>query len=134
MEYFIYCLRIIENGLRKLARSSVFSTVWILVIWGILHYLTDNETVFNYLLIGAVVCLLNTWLANFAFKRGKSVITVKHGWLIMAGVVLVLYHAGFEAAAVFVAAAILASPFFWATAYEGIVGLSLLTALAINMA
>ncbi len=130
MEYFIYCLRIIENGLRKLARSSVFSTVWILVIWGILHYLTDNETVFNYLLIGAVVCLVNTFIANLVTRRGKAVINVSYTWVSMAGLVLVLYHAGFIPAAVFVAAAFFASPFLGASVYEGIVGLSLLITLA----
>lgn len=130
MEHFIYCLRIIENGLRKLARSSVFSTVWILVIWGILHYLTDNETVFNYLLIGAVVCLLNTIVTNLGIRKKKMVFKVSYTWVIMAGTVLVLYHAGFVAAAVFAAAVFLASPFFGATICEGIVGLSLLITLA----
>lgn len=123
MEYFV-------NLLKKAAKSLIVTTVAIVVLWGALWHLTDFATVAGYFGIGVAVCVLNTWLLNFKKRKVENIFRVQGSWVIMAGAVLVLYYAGFEAAAILVAAAILASPFFWASIYEGIVGLSLLLVLA----
>ena len=102
----------------------------ILVFWSALYHLTDFGTVFKYVGIGVFVCMINTLILNLRQRKFVTVFQVKSSWVVMAGVVLVLYHAGFEAAAVFTAAAFMASPLFWATLYEGIVGLTLLAVLA----
>lgn len=126
MEYFI-------NLLKKVAKSVLVSTVLIMFLWGVLYHLTDFETVTHYFGIGVAVCLLNTLLRNLQKRKMENVFYVSAYWIIMAGAVLVLYHAGFTAAAVFVAAAVLVSPLFWASIYEGIVGLTLLIVLGMQM-
>lgn len=126
MEYFV-------NLLKKAARSLVVTTILILVLWGTLWHLTDLATVENYCFIGIGVCAFNTVVCNYKNRKEKNLLKVQSSWVIMAGLVLVLYHAGFEAAAVFAAAAILVSPLFWATIYEGFVGLTLLIQLMILM-
>lgn len=114
--------------LKKTVKSAVVTTVMILVLWSILIHLAGLGAVFGYLLIGAVVCWINAII--FSLKTGKLIFfRVETSWVIMAGVVLVLYHAGFQIAAVFAAAAIFASPLFWASICEGVVGLSLILAL-----
>lgn len=118
------------NLLKKAIKSVVIITILIAVLWGTLYHLTDFDTVVRYLGIGAAVCAINTVIYNFRQHKITSLFYVKGLWVIMAGVVLVLYYAGFEAASVFVAAAILASPFFGATISEGLVGLTLLITLA----
>jgi len=123
MEYFV-------NLLKKAARSLVVTTLLILVLWGTLWHLTDLTTVETYIFMGMAVCAFNTVVCNCKNHQEKNLLKVQSSWVIMAGLVLVLYHAGFEAAAVFAAAAIFASPFFGATIYEGIVGLTLLINLA----
>ncbi len=105
-------------------------TLLILVLWGTLYNLTDLATVTKYFWIGVAVCMLNTIVRNFKLKS-KSVIHVSARWIVMAGLVLVLHHAGFEVAAVFTASVFLASPFFGATVCEGIVGFTLLVILAV---
>lgn len=122
MEYF-------KNLFRKAAQSFVISTVLIVFLWGTLYYLTDFSTIADYFFIGLLVCVLNTLISNLS-KPKKNVLYVQSSWIIMAGAVLVLYHTGFDAAAVLLAAAIFVSPFFWASLAEGIVGLSLLITLA----
>lgn len=123
MEYF-------TNLLKKAFKSVVVTTLLIAVLWGALYHLTDFATVASYVLAGIVVCAINTAIRNIRMHKFESIISVQGNWVVMAGAVLVLYHAGFIPAAVFVAAAIFVSPFFWATICEGIVGLSLLAALA----
>ena len=121
MEYLNYLLK-------KAVKSTLITTVLILVLWSTLIHLAGIGAVLGYLLIGAVVCWINAII--FSLKTGKLIFfRVEASWVIMAGVVLVLHHAGFEIAAVFVAAAIFAAPFFWATICEGVVGLSLILAL-----
>lgn len=127
LNYFLY-------QLKRFRRIFCWANVVVALLWGALYYLTDWETVSDYFLIGILVCTVNTLVYNLSKRRVASLIWMRYQWLIMAGVVLVLYHAGFAAAAVFVAAAILVSPFFWASIYEGIVGLTLLLTLAYNMA
>ena len=115
--------------LRKAGKLTLITTVMILVLWSALVYLAGIGAVLGYLLIGVFVCWINALI--FSLKTGKLIFfQVKSSWLIMAGVVLVLYHAGFQIAAVFASAAIFASPLFWASICEGVVGLSLLLALA----
>ena len=126
MEYFI-------NSLKKAAKSMLISTVLILFLWGLLYHLTDFETVTNYFWTGVAVCSANTLLSNLRKRRIENLFHVSGYWIIMAGAVLVLYHAGFTVAAVFVAAAVLVSPLFWASIYEGIVGLTLLIVLGMQM-
>lgn len=126
MTYFIHLLK-------KALSSMVITIILILALWGTLYQLTDFETVTGYLAIGFIVCILNTMIRNLRQDNEQNLLWVKSSWFVMAGVVLVLYHAGFTFAAVFVAAAILASPFFWATMYEAIVGFVLLTSLARNL-
>ncbi len=121
-----YCL----YQLKKFRRIFCWTNVVIALLWGALYYLTDWETVSNYFFIGILVCAVNTLIYNISLHRMVHLLWMQYQWMIMAGVVLVLYHAGFTAAAVFAAAAILISPFFWASIYEGIVGLSLLLMLA----
>ena len=116
--------------LRKAIKSLIVTTILILILWGALYKLTDFGAVATYFGIGVAVCLLNTVIANLRKRKMENVLRVQGSWVVMAGVVLLLYHAGFIAAAVFVAAVILASPFFGATVYEGIVGLTLLITLA----
>jgi len=123
MEYFI-------NLLKKAVKSVIFATALILLIWGVLYHLTDWTTVVNYFWIGFCVMAVNTWIANFRNRKIDSLLRVQSSWIIMAGVVLVLFHLKFETAAVLAAAAIMASPLFGATIYEGIVGLTLLIVLA----
>ncbi len=116
--------------LKKSLKSAVVTIVLILVLWGILYNLTDFTTVSNYFWTGVAVCVLNTLISNLRKRKIDNIIRVQSSWIVMAGLVLMLYHAGFEAAAVFTAAAILASPFFGMTIYEGIVGFTLLVTLA----
>ena len=111
----------------------LISTVLILLLWGLLYHLTDFETVTNYFWTGVAVCSANTLLSNLRKRRIENLFHVSGYWIIMAGAVLVLYHAGFTVAAVFVAAAVLVSPLFWASIYEGIVGLTLLIVLGMQM-
>ena len=120
MEYF-------KNLFRKAAQSFVISTVLIVFLWGTLYHLTDFSTITDYFFIGLLVCVLNTLVSNLS-KHKKNVLYVKSSWIIMAGAVLLLHHTGFDAAAVFLAAAIFISP--WASLTEGIVSLSLLITLA----
>ena len=126
MEYFV-------NLLKKAVKSMVVTTILILVLWGTLWHLTDFATIEAYFFTGVGVCALNTVILNCQKHKTESLLQVQSSWIIMAGVVFVLYHAGFEAAAVFVAAAILVSPLFWASIYEGIVGLTLLINLILLM-
>lgn len=123
MEYFI-------NLLKKSLKSMVIATILILVLWVSLYNLTDFETVATYFLIGVAVCVFNTWIDNLRKRKIKNILHVRSSWIIMAGMVLVLHHAGFTAAAVVTAAVIFAIPFFGATICEGIVGLTLLVTLA----
>lgn len=123
MEYIL-------NQLKKALRSMVVATILILVFWGGLYHLTNWETVTNYFWTGVAVCAMNTLIANLRKRRLENLLHVSFHWIVMAGVVLVLYHAGFVAAAVFAAAAIFASPFFGMSLYEGIVGFTLLVTLA----
>lgn len=111
----------------------VVTTVLIFALWGVLWHLTDLETVETYIFMGMAVCAFNTVICNYKNRKEKNLLKVQSSWVVMAGLVLVLYHAGFEAAAVFAAAAILVSPLFWATIYEGFVGLTLLINLAVLM-
>ena len=134
MEHFINYLESFIMAFKKMVKSMVGLALLIVALWGTLYHLTDDVTVFRYLLAGAAVCALNTWIINLSKHKMENVFSIRSGWVIVAGLVLLLYHAGFAAAAVFVAAVMMASPFFWATVCEGIVGLSLLIALAINMA
>lgn len=126
MEYFI-------NLFKKAVKSMLISTVLILLLWGVLYHLTDFETVTNYFWIGVAVCFINTIIGNLRKRKIENVFHVSAYWIIMAGVVLVLHHAGFTAAAVFAAAAVLVSPLFWASLSEGIVGLTLLIVLGMQM-
>lgn len=112
--------------LKKLLKSAVITTGLIFVLWGALYNLTDWATINTYFLTGAGVCLVNTIICNYQKRKIENLFKVQSSWVVMAGLVLLLYHAGFEAAAVFTATAILASPFFGASVYEGVVGLSLL--------
>ena len=127
LDYFLY-------QLKRFGRIFCWTNAVIALLWVALYCLTDWETVADYFGIGVAVCAFNTLVYNLSKRRVASLIWMRYQWLIMAGMVLVLYHAGFVAAAVFVAAAILVSPFFWASIYEGIVGLTLLLTLAYNMA
>ena len=131
MSYFTYLFK-------KIVKSMVIMTALILLLWITLYKLTDFKTISDYFFIGIAVCLFNTWIMNFQKRKfsGRKVGNIIHVsslWIVMAGIVLVLYHAGFESAAVFAAAVFFASPFLGATLYEGIVGLSLLISLALNM-
>ena len=126
MEYFI-------NSLKKAVKSMFITTAMILLLWGVLYHLTDFETITNYFWIGVAVCSINTVISNLRKRRIENILHVSGYWIIMAGIVLVLHHAGFTAAAVFAAAAVLVSPFFWASLYEGIVGLTLLIVLGMQM-
>ena len=126
MEYIV-------NMLKKAVKSWVMAIIVILMLWETLYKLTDAETVSNYFWTGVAICSLNTIIINLRKNKIKNVFYCSASWIVMAGLVLVLYHAGFTAAAVFVAAAIFVSPFLWATLYEGIVGLSLLIVLAMQM-
>lgn len=123
MEYFI-------NIMKKAIKSMVISIALIIFLWSALYSLTDFATIGAYLSYGLAVCLINTIIANLRAHRIENVLKVSSSWIIMAGAVLVLYHSGFTAAAIFLSAAILASPFFGASLYESIVGLSLLITLA----
>lgn len=120
----------IIGQLKKMTEVAAVYVILIFVTWITLYNLTDAATVTNYFWIGVGVCVLNALVYNLSKLKIKSVFMVKGNWVIMAGVVLVLHHAGFSAAAVCVAAAIFASPFFCASIYEGVVGLTLLIALA----
>ncbi len=126
MNYLLY-------QLRRALQSLVITVLLIAVLWGLLYHLTDARTVSNYFWCGVSVCSINTVISCLRTHKFDSLIRVCGHWVIMAGVVLVLYHSGFVAAAVFVAAAILALPFFGATLYEGIVGLTLLLQLCMLM-
>ena len=121
------------NLLKKSLKSAVVATVLILVLWGALYHLTDWATIDTYFFTGVGVCAFNTVVCNYQKRKMENLLKVQSSWVIMAGLVLLLYHAGFEASAVFTAAAILASPFFGATMYEGFVGLTLLINLAMLM-
>ena len=123
MEYFI-CL------IKKLIKSAIISIVLIVLLWGTLYNLTDLVTISGYFVTGVSVCVVNTMIANLRKRKIENIFHVSLSWVIMAGLVLVLDHAGFEAAAVCTAAAILASPFFGMSLYEGIVGFTLLVTLA----
>ena len=123
MEYLIHLFK-------KALKSAIITIFLIAVTWITLYELTDFDTVKNYFWTGLAVCAANTMIANLRKHRIENLLQLQGNWIVMAGVVLVLYHAGFVAAAVFSAAAIFALPFFGATVYEGIVGLSLLITLA----
>lgn len=123
MDYFVYLLK-------KSIIRTVVTIVLLMVLWGTLYSLTDAATVSGYFWCGVAVCSLNTVLINLKKGKFENLISVNSLWIIFAGVVLVLYHAGFYAAAVFTAAAIMASPFFGASVFESIVGLTLLIMLA----
>ena len=126
MEYFV-------NLLKKAVKSMAVTTLLILLLWGLLWHLTDFATVENYFFTGIGVCAFNTVICNYKKRKVENLLLVQSHWIVMAGIVLVLYHAGFDVAAVFAAAVILASPLFWATIYEGFVGLTLLINLAMLM-
>ena len=115
--------------LNKSCGKAVVSTFLIVILWGALYHLTDFETITNYFWTGVAVCVVNTWIANLRKHQIKNIIHTQSNWIIMAGVVWLLFHAGFEAASVFVATAILVSPLFWASIYESFVGFSLLVTL-----
>ncbi|MBR1374372.1 hypothetical protein IJ556_08000 [bacterium] len=121
MEYFGYLLK-------KAAKSIAIVAVLILVLWGTLYDLTDDKTIINYLGRGIAVILLNNLLSCLINR--KIEVKIKTSWIVLAGIVLVLYHAGFVVASIFVAAAILVLPLFGATLYESIIGVSLLITLA----
>lgn len=121
MEYFVYLLK-------KAAKSITITAVLILVLWGTLYDLTDDKTIINYLERGIAVIILNNLLS--CLINLKIEVRIKASWIVLAGIVLVLYHAGFVVASIFVAAVIFALPFFGATLYESIVGASLLITLA----
>ena len=123
MHYFIYLIK-------KFTRAMIISTALSVVVWGVIYHLTNWETIVSYFWTGVTVCAGNTLVDNLRARKIKNVLYVQANWVIMAGVVLVLYHAGFTTAAVFGAAAILASPFFGTTIYEGFVGFTLLVILA----
>ena len=122
MEFFI-------SQLKKVVKSTVITTMLIAILWGVLYHLTDFGTVKNYFWVGVAVCLLNSVIITLRQRQKCVTLQVYGSWVVMAGLVLVLYHAGFEAAAVLVAAAITVSPLFWASVYEAIVGLTLLIKL-----
>ena len=93
MEYFI-------NSLKKAVKSMFITTAMILLLWGVLYHLTDFETITNYFWIGVAVCSINTVISNLRKRRIENILHVSGYWIIMAGIVLVLHHAGFTAAAV----------------------------------
>lgn len=123
MKYLLY-------QLRRALRSSLIALLLAIVLWSLLYHLTDEQTVSNYFWCGLAVCSANTIIANIRTHK-MDLLHVGGRWVIMAGIVLVLYHSGFVPAAVFVAAAFFASPFFGATLYEGFVGLTLLIQLCL---
>ena len=127
MKYFIYLLK-------RALKSTVVMTALILILWITLYKLTDWATLIKYLEMGIAVCLFNTWLDNFRKRQIQNVMHVQANWVALAGAVLVLYYAGFAPAAVLLAAATFALPFFGATIYDAVVGLSLLITLALLMA
>lgn len=116
--------------LKKAVKSLVVSICLIALLWGLLYHLTDWSTLCGYFWTGVSVCCANTLLSGLLKRRFDKIIYRSANWVIMAGLVLVLYHAGFASAAVFVAAVFLASPFFGASLYEGVVGFTLLVTLA----
>ena len=116
--------------MKKAIKSTLVTTCLILILWGTLYKLTNFATVHTYFWLGVVICVLNTWIDNLRKRKIANVIHVQSFWIVVAGAVLMFHHAGFEAAAVLLAAACFASPFFGATIYEGVVGLSLLITLA----
>lgn len=116
--------------LRRALQSMVITILLIAVLWSLLYHLTDARTVSNYFWCGLAVCSANTIIANIRTRK-IDLIRVCGSWVVMAGVVLVLYHGGFVAAAVLAAGAFFASPFFGATLYEGFVGLTLLIQLCL---
>lgn len=126
MEYCSYLLR-------KTVKSTIIVTVLIVVLWFTLYNLTDFTTISNYFGLGMAVCIFNTVMMNLKAGKFQKIIYIQSFWIIVAGFVLVLFHAGFETAAVLVAAATFASPFFGATIYEGVIGLTLLIILAIKI-
>ena len=125
LEYVLYLLR-------KALKTEMIYAVLGGLLWSLLYSLTDFETVCHYFWIGLAVCVLNTIICDLKNRR-RNVFMFRSIWVVMAGAVLVLYHAGFEAAAVVTAAAIFASPCFKASVCEGLVGVSLLVQLALLM-
>lgn len=125
MDYFTFLTK-------KSLRIIVITTIAILVVWGAIYHLTDMKTICVYVLIGFIVCLINSIIPHL-YRKSRTLFSVKGNWVIMAGVVLLLYHAGFEGASVFAAAVITALPFFGGTIYESIIGISLLITLAHQM-
>lgn len=117
-------------SLKRALKSGIVTTILILVLWVGIYNLTDFETVCKYFWTGIAVCALNNLISIIKNRRIENILRVQGFWVVIAGVVLVLYHANFEAAAVFVAATAFASPFFGATVYEGVVGFTLLVTLA----
>lgn len=115
--------------IKKAIKSSALSAVLIVVLWGTLYHLTDSQTIASYFQAGVAVCILNTLIFNLKKRKIESLFRVHAIWVILAGFVLVLYHAGFVSAAIFAAAAIFVSPFFWADIYEGVVGATLIITL-----
>ncbi|MBR3677107.1 MAG: hypothetical protein IKN71_08255 [Alphaproteobacteria bacterium] len=116
--------------LKKAFKSTVVSICLIALLWGLLYHLTDWSTLCGYFWTGVAVCCANILLSGLLKRRFDKIIYLSANWVIMAGLVLVLYHAGFASAAVFVAAVFLASPFLGASLYEGVVGFTLLVTLA----
>lgn len=118
------------NSLQKALKTATVFNVITLILWYILYTLTDLYTISKYFWTGVVVCVINTWIANIRACKIKNILYVRNLWIMMAGIVLVSYHAGFEIIAVLAAVIFLISPFFKMTLYEGIVGLTLLLTLA----
>lgn len=126
MDYFVYLWK-------KFLKSHFEFLIKVLLVWGILYHLTDFKTILSYFWLGVCVCAANTFIANLRKRKIENIMHVQQNWVIWAGFVLLLYHAGFTPAAVLVSAAILVSPFFGATIYESVVGLSLLITLIRQM-
>ena len=126
MEYF---LKLFKDS----CKAMVVMTLLAVVLWSALYHLTNFAMVATYFGIGVGVCLLNCVIAFIRQRDTENKPVISVNWIIMAGVVLVLYHLGFVPAAVFAAAVIFVSPFFGKSLYEGIVGLSLLLTLAWQM-
>ena len=117
--------------LKKLLHDHLYFMIQVLLVWGMLYHLTDGQTIRNYFWTGFIVCACNSFIAYL--RKRKAIFHTQGNWIVWAGFVLLLHHAGFEAAAVLVAAAILCSPFFGATIYDSFVGFSLLFTLARQM-
>ena len=131
--YLIYLVKKLPHDHLYLIHDHLSLIIQVLLVWGILYHLTDGQTICNYFWTGFVVCACNNFIANLRKRELKVSFHVQGNWIVFAGLVLLLFHAGFDAAAIFVATAILCSPFFGATIYDSFVGLSLLVTLARQM-